>query len=99
MTGLLQPANVIWLAEVKRANRAKYQRWIVKRQFKRMSYGNLASPGYALVIQWQAEIWASLAPTLIQESYDYATASNILLPAKRPLRQHPLKNESLPSQK
>jgi hypothetical protein len=44
MTPLLQPADVCWLAVVKRAFSAKYQRWVAKRDFKETRYGNPCSP-------------------------------------------------------
>ena len=70
MTALLQPADVCWLALIKRAFRARWQHWWSTATKSLTRHGNPRSPTYAVIIQWLSEIWSQFDPERIRESFD-----------------------------
>ncbi|RNA01128.1 pogo transposable element with KRAB domain-like, partial [Brachionus plicatilis] len=71
MTNILQPADVCWFANIKKAYCAKWVQWQrdVPKTFT--CHGNSKSPGYALAIQWLSDIWSEFDESIIINSFDY----------------------------
>ncbi len=70
MTNLLQPADVSWMRPLKKSFHQKWQHWFLNAEKTKTRFDNIRSPGYAQVITWVSEIWATLNPNVIRASFD-----------------------------
>ena len=57
MTNLLQPADVCWFSEIKKAYHQKWVEWSINSIKEKSIHNNYKSPGYAVAIGWLSEIW------------------------------------------
>lgn len=83
MTNLLQPADVCWLASIKKQLHTKWNQWFLSDQHEFNLNNNMRSPGYAVCINWLSEIWEQFPENMISDSFKYcgitASASRSLV--------------------
>jgi len=70
LTNLLQPADVVWFAPIKKAYKKKWNHWFIYDEHTFTINNNMRSPGYLKALKWLTEIWAELDSTMIAKSFD-----------------------------
>lgn len=70
LTNMLQPADVAWMRPLKIAFHRLWNDWMVNTPKSHTKFGNVKSPGYALAINWIAQIWQNMDSNLLASSFD-----------------------------
>ncbi|CAF1027868.1 unnamed protein product [Brachionus calyciflorus] len=70
LTNLLQPADVCWFTQLKRAYHKKWNNWFLFEDKTFTKNGNARSPGYAKCIEWLSDIWRSMDSDYIPSSFE-----------------------------
>ena len=70
LTNLLQPADVVWFASIKKSYKSLWTQWYIHGEHSYTRNNNMRSPGYNQCLKWLVEIWANFDPNLICQSFE-----------------------------
>ena len=70
MTNLQQPTDVSWFKLIKAKLHERWNKWYLSEEHEFTRFGNLRSPGNALVINWLSEIWTDFPESIIINSLE-----------------------------
>ncbi len=69
-TSLLQPADVVWFASIKKKIHAKWTDWYLNAEKTFTKNNNMRSPGYATLINWISEVWSQTSEEMLSKSFN-----------------------------
>ena len=86
LTGLLQPADVMWFRPLKIQLSQSIRMWKQEGPFERTRNGSVRPPAAAQIAEWFAAAWSTVDSECIRKSFQVAFLGNIdeLLIARNP---------------
>ena len=77
MTNLLQPADVLWFAPIKKKFKKYWSDWFMHDNKSLTKQGNTKSPGYVKCCEWLSEIWSHYDSEILKKSFVICGIQNI----------------------
>ena len=95
-TAFCQPADLMWIRELKKKYHAKWSSWWLSDTKAFTKAGNLKSPGYVRAMRWFIEAWNELDVEIIKSSFELTGITCSNRENFNSVLRHVLENADLP---